>query len=786
MHTITTLVVGLGALAAVQILDIGSTDVPDPVIELDSDVASWCLGRRSKAQRLAYWRERKPILQKNPSLSHSQGTVTFNQDVAPILFEHCSGCHRPGEITPFSVLSFSDVYPWAWLIGVVTATRYMPPWPPETVGHLRFKDERRLSDKDIGTIKTWIEQGAQEGDASHLPPLPREPSEWILGKPDLVVELPGTYILPSDTKGDIYRNFVLPVPLDSARWVKAVQIKPGSKQVVHHAIMQVDRVGAARRLDAQDKIIGFDGMDLGGAENPGGHFIGWAPGKTPTIAPEDMPWSIEPGTDLVLQLHMLPNGLTENIRPRVGLYFTDQPAKRQPFGIFLRSSKIDIAPGKADYTVEKSLTLPVDVTVLGIFPHAHYIGRDIWAGAHLPDGNEITLIHIKHWDFGWQDEYRYKKPVLLPAGTQIKMRFVYDNSEDNPRNPNNPPKRVTSGNLSTDEMAILMLQVIPKGTNGEALIREAVARERLQTNPDNWLSHNLLGVSLRMQNRNPEAINHFLKAQTLNPNYDTILYNLANAYQADGQLNTASATYKKLIAQSPQHPKAHNNYGVNLQSLGKHVQAKQHFQRQLDLSPKNSRTLFNLAISLRVLGSTSEARGALKTAIKLDPNLHAATLELADLERTKGNYADAKKLYTQLIDKNIFRGLSDMGLGLAWLAEKDREKAKQHLKTAIDFDQSILQDLNHIAWSLATNPETRDRFVAEAIFIAELINIETSDHIPEFVDTLAAAYAADRRFEDAMSSMRQALDLLSSGHKLRSSFQERLVLYSNQQIYVQP
>ena len=781
---IKILAMALGALAAVLVFQIPNSTTPVPVVSLATNVASWCLGRRSKAQRLAYWRERTGLTPVVAQADDGTASVTFNKDVAPILFEHCAGCHRPGEIAPFSVLSFAEVRPWAWLIGVVTATRYMPPWPPETDNHLRFEGERVLPKSSIDIIQAWIEQGAQEGDPDDLPELPPQPGEWSLGPPDVVVEMAQTYQLPADAEGDIYRNFVLPVPLNSARWVRAVEIQPGAKQVVHHAIMQIDRLGAARRLDEADDVIGFDGMDLGAAENPGGHFIGWSPGKEPTIAPKDMPWRIEPGTDLVLQLHMLPTGNTDTIRPKVGLYFTDQPALYQPFGLFLRSSEIDIPPGDDSFVVEQSLTLPVDATALGVFPHAHYIGRDVWAGATLPDGEELTLIHIKHWDFGWQDEYRYQEPVTLPAGTHLRMRFTYDNSADNPRNPSTPPKRVVAGNRSTDEMAILMLQILPDNPDDEPLIREAVARKRIEDYPGNWSSHNLLGIALRMQQRHDEAIEHFLKAKTLSPDNDNVLFNLGNAYQARGETQNAIVVYQDLLRQSPEHPKVHNNYAIALVTLGRYQQAADHFRAQIGLTPQNLEARFNLAIALRALGDTSEARTTLQGVRDIDPSLHAATLELADLERDALNHSLAQELYETVLSTGHSAGAAHLGLGLNYLAQDDETAASHHLTAAIEHDLATVESMNDIAWSLSTNPNPGERSPRAAIVLASLTNRLTGEQIPEIMDTLAAAYAADARFTEAQATMRRAIALLPVESELRQPFSDRLSLYSQGQMYV--
>ena len=475
-----------------------------------------CLARRSKADRIAYWRQRTGLEPTEFPTAVFDASVTYSRDIAPLLFDHCAVCHRPGEVTPFSVLSYADVKPWAWLIGVVTSQGTMPPWPPGDRSDARFAGERLLDAEAVALIQRWLAEGAAEGDPADLPPPPQFAEGWTLGTPDLVVRLPEPYELPADGV-DVYRNLVLPVPVDQVRWVRAVEIRPGNKRTVHHGVMQTDRFGAGRRLDSAEPGVGFGGMEMGSTENPGGHFIGWSPGKAPHQVAEDMAWKVAPGTDLVLQLHMLPSGRTETIDPLVGLYFTERPASREPFSLVLRNSQIDIAPEASGVVVEDAVTLPVDVQVLSIFPHAHYLATEAKAVAELPDGRELTLIHIDDWDFGWQDEYRYEQPLHLPAGTRVWMRFVYDNTSTNPRNPSQPPRRVVAGNSSLDEMAIMMMQVLSDAPNGAARVREAVMRSHLERNPDSWFTHNLLGASLRAQGKTDAAITHFPGSCTAQP-----------------------------------------------------------------------------------------------------------------------------------------------------------------------------------------------------------------------------------------------------------------------------
>ena len=203
-------------------------------------------------------------------------TITFNKDIAPLLFEHCIICHRPGQSGPFPLLSYEDAKKRAGQIVRVTERRYMPPWLPEP-GNGEFVGERRLSETEIGMLRQWASEGAAEGQKADLPPTPQRPNSWTLGKPDLVLELPTTYTLPAEGK-DVYRNFILPVPLGSKRYVRGIEFQPTNPKIVHHAFINLDSGRMCRKMEGMDGSPGFPGMVLPeGADIPEGHFLGWQP-----------------------------------------------------------------------------------------------------------------------------------------------------------------------------------------------------------------------------------------------------------------------------------------------------------------------------------------------------------------------------------------------------------------------------------------------------------------------------------------------------------------------------
>ena len=286
------------------------------------------------------------------------------------------------------------------------------------------------------------------------------------------------YALPA-VGDDVYRSFVVPIPLDSTRFVRAVELKAATVRSVHHARIMLDRTSSARRLDASEVASGYDSRRSDQARFPEGHFLGWAPGTLPS-AEEGLSWRLEPGTDLVLKTHLVPRGIAENVRIAVGLFFTDRPPADPAVVVQLGSQTIDIPAGERSHQVTDEYRVPVDIDVLAIYPHAHHLARTVASTARLPDGTTRALIRIDDWDFNWQDEYRYAEPVRLPAGSRITLRYVYDNSAGNPRNPDPSPRRVRFGPRATDEMAELMLQVRPVDPAAAAILRQDAARKVAQ------------------------------------------------------------------------------------------------------------------------------------------------------------------------------------------------------------------------------------------------------------------------------------------------------------------
>ncbi len=381
------------------------------------------------------------------------GSPTFSHDVAPILYRQCVACHRPAGVAPFSLVTYADAARRAGLIATVTGSRYMPPWLPSEP---HFQHERRLTAAEIGILRRWAESGAPAGNPAETPAPPRYPEGWQLGAPDLETEMRTAFEVPAEGP-DLYRCFAIPAPEARDRWVRAIDIRPGNPKVVHHALLFQDITGTARKRDtgAGYSCFGTPGF------LPARGLGGWTPGALPVLMPDGMPELLHGGADLVLQVHYHPTGKPETDRTRAALYFTAQKPRRRLMDIPLGSRNIDIPAGERRYKVTDHFVIPVDVDAIAISPHAHYVCKEMAGYAVLPDGRRRTLIRIPDWNFNWQQQYTYGAPIRLPEGTRVEMEFTYDNSDDNPRNPNHPARRVVWGPGSTDEMAGLHIAVAP-------------------------------------------------------------------------------------------------------------------------------------------------------------------------------------------------------------------------------------------------------------------------------------------------------------------------------------
>jgi tetratricopeptide (TPR) repeat protein/mono/diheme cytochrome c family protein len=567
----------------------------------------------------------RPASRSTAPTADAQNSVTFNRDIAPIIFHSCSTCHRPGEAAPFSLLTYSDVKKHARQIVDVTRSRAMPPWLPEPQ-ELKFADEMRLSDSEINLIQRWVEQGEAEGSAGDLPVPPKYVEGWMLGKPDLVLTATKPLTLPPQGT-DTYWNFIFPVPINETKWVKAVEIRPGDKQYVHHANILVDREEASRSREATPGA-GFGGMEIridSRVFDPDSHLLFWKPGTVPAVEPEGMALRLDKGTDLVLNTHLQPSGKPEVIQPSIGLYFTPHPATKLPMLMQLEDDeKLDIPAGQKDFLVTDDFTLPVDVELLAIYPHAHYLGKNIQAWATLPNGTKKALIHISNWNLNWQAVYRYAEPVRLPKGTTVSLRYVYDNSAENPLNPNHPPTRVMGGNRSSDEMCHLWLQVLPVNFDAgqgdpRMALQAALARHNIEKNPADFEAHYNLAAMLQAKNNLDGAIPEYEAAVRLRPDDATGNNALGAALVAAGQPEQAARYLLAALKARPEYFDAHYNLGFALAGQNDFAAAAEQFGAALKLQPDDAAVEANLGAALAELGRLSEAKSHFEHALQLDP-----------------------------------------------------------------------------------------------------------------------------------------------------------------------
>jgi Flp pilus assembly protein TadD len=577
-----------------------------------------------------------------PVAGHSaqpSAQVTFNHDIAPIVFHSCASCHRPGEAAPFSLLSYTDVKKHARQIVDVTKSRAMPPWLPEPQ-KLKFADELRLSDAEIRLIQQWVEQGEVEGNPADFPAQPQFVEGWRLGQPDLILKAEKPLVLPPQGT-DTYWNFIFPVPIQETKWVKAIEIRPGDKRYVHHANILVDRTGASRKREAEPGA-GFGGMEIrieSQVFDPDSHLLFWKPGTVPSVEPDGMALRLDKGTDLILNTHLQPSGKPEIIQPSIGIYFTPHPATKFPMLVQMENDlKLDIPPGDKNFLVTDDFTIPVDVDLMAIYPHAHYLGKDIQAFATLPNGTKRTLIHIPQWNLNWQAVYRYAERVLLPKGTTISLRYTYDNSDANPLNPNHPPIRVQGGNRSSDEMCHLWLQVLPvnfdpaKGDPRRAL-QEALARHNVEKNPGDFEAHYNLAAMLQARNDLEGALGEYQTAVQLRPQ-DAVGNNaLGAALVAAGRPQQATNYLQAALKSRPDYFEAHYNLGFALAQQEDFAGATEQFQKAFQLQPGDASVEANLGTALAQLGRFAEAKSHFEHALQMDPNQPIAKENLAEVEK---------------------------------------------------------------------------------------------------------------------------------------------------------
>ena len=402
---------------------------------------------------------------------------TFTEHIAPVIFSKCAACHRDGQAAPFTLLNYEQVKKRAKKIVEITGLRKMPPWHADR-GVITYANDRSLSDEQIALIKQWVEAGTPEGETSKLPPLPEFPKDWQLGKPAFVAEMPEAFSVPAEGP-DQYRNFVMPLNLEQDTWVNAIELKPGAAAAVHHVLYYLDTQGKARAADAADPAPGYNGM---GRSNGNFRYLGgWDVGTQFAPLPYGLAFLLPKGSDLVIQVHYHPTGKPMQDRTALGFHISEKPTARPwtivpvpPFFGIL--SGISIPAGQKEYIKQSSMVLPVDVEAIAVNAHAHFLGKRMEMTATLPNGEKQWLLKMSDWDFAWQEDYAFRQPVKLPAGTRLDALISWDNSDTNPRQVQHPPRDVRWGPTSTDEMGTLTLSVMLNTPEGKASLHKELKR----------------------------------------------------------------------------------------------------------------------------------------------------------------------------------------------------------------------------------------------------------------------------------------------------------------------
>ena len=600
----------------------------------------------------------------------AQGEVTFNKQIAPIIFEYCSVCHHEGEVAPFTLMSYADVRKHANQIVAVTKIRYMPPWPPEH-GYGDFAGERRLSDEQIRLIQRWVAEGRKEGNAQDLPPAPHfDEDGWHLGPPDLIVKFPKPFHVPA-TGSDVWRNFVMTTNLKETKYVRAIQLRPGNQRVVHHANMVLDGTQSLRKRDGADGQPGFPGMDVitearAGSFDPYSHFLFWKPGTIPEFEPAGLQWKLDPGTDLIFNLHLLPTGRDEVVQPELGLYFTPKPPTRLPILVQLEDDgALDIPPGATNFEVRDRVVLPAAAEVLGVYPHAHYLGKVVESWATLPTGKRIWLLKINDWDINWQAVYMYRKPVSLPKGAALEMRITYDNSAQNPRNPSHPPHRVTAGNRSEDEMGHVWLQLVaPVGTKEDIrpAIEEAVMKRRLEKYPADFIAHYNLGALYVSRGDFAVAIPYLEAALKLEPDNVTARNTLGGALLEEDRLDDATRELRRVVADDPSYMNAHFNLGRALAANDDLPGAASEFNTILLKDANDGDAQWALATVLMKQRQYGEALPHLQMAAQLKPNDADIQTNLGAALAMRGDLQGAARAFERALEINPNEGVARQNL----------------------------------------------------------------------------------------------------------------------------
>ena len=421
----------------------------------------WSLWRAVAVAAKTY-RELDPLVRSSATETYRPvpaGSLTFSREIAPIVHDKCATCHQPGNVAPFSLITYHDLVRKRRMVAKVLKKHLMPPWKPVS-GVGEFLGDFSLTVQERGMIMQWIAEGCLEGNPAEKLPMPQASEDWAAGEPDAVLSVTEDFAFEGEGD-DEYRCFVIPTDFPEDRYVRAVDIRPGNKAIMHHALVFTDTTGTGRSLDEKDSAPGYRSFGTIGFE-PTGTLGCWVPGMKPVELPDGVGYLLPKGGDVIVQVHYKRSGKVELDSTQMALYFWDRPVDKQVRVLTVATppNLLRIPAGSADYLASGSRFVPGDITVIGLFPHMHLLGREMVAAAIRSNGETIPMLRIDDWDFDWQSVYMLKRGLRLESGSRVTCVAKFDNSEENPRNPNTPPLPVSFGIETTSEMMLLCLYYI--------------------------------------------------------------------------------------------------------------------------------------------------------------------------------------------------------------------------------------------------------------------------------------------------------------------------------------
>ncbi len=451
----------------------------------------------------------------------SLGQVTFAKDIAPIIYNKCANCHRPGEIGPFSLTNYDQVKNYGQMIKFVTESKYMPPWKADP-NYQHYLEENFLTDDQINKIASWVDGNMPYGEAADEPSFPDYPEGSTLGKPDLVLNFKAKFNHKGNNK-DQYWYFVLPTNLPENKVIKAIELRPGNKKIVHHALFFQDTTGTARSFDDKTAEYGFSANTQGFDTDvvlTKEQFPGYVPGQKPIRFPESLGQKLNKNSDLVIQMHYAPTSVAQSDSSSVNIFFADKEEKIDRFikdRIMLPSDLPGgffsfIIPANQKKTFQGKWKINQDISILSVFPHMHLLGKKWKVWLSKPDGSIENLMKIDDWDFNWQGGYYFKKFIVAPKNSIVYAEAEYDNTVNNPANPSSPPKTVSWGENTTDEMYYFPLLFVPYKTGDENVVFDQSTAVEDVSNKDidnrifaispNPVSNELVNISFNLKNAN--------------------------------------------------------------------------------------------------------------------------------------------------------------------------------------------------------------------------------------------------------------------------------------------